>query len=206
MTTMLVTPPAAAAWLACLSVWRCSRPGSPVNTCVSMSPGQSTWPLQSTTLERSGALRRRCAPKSAITPSLTSNPPGSSLPVAGSTRRALRKVVASCAGEPFLGITRTSMVGQLARHGLEHGHAHCHAHLHLVADDAARMIGDGGRNFHAAVHGAWMHDESIRFGACELLVIEAEEVEVFAGGGYVGTLHALPLQPQHHDDVGTLKP
>src|SRR5262245_15504348 len=153
---------------------------------MSMSPGQSTWPLQSTTLERSGALRRRCAPISAITPSLTSNPPGSSLPVAGSTRRALRKVVASCAGAPFLGMARTSVVGQLARHGLEHGHAHSNPHLHLVADDAARVVGDGGGNFHAAVHGAWMHDERIWLGACELLVIKAEEVEVFAGGGYVG--------------------
>src|SRR5215471_7173156 len=205
MTTMLVTPPAAAAWLAVLSVSRCSSPGSPVNTCISMRPGHSTWPLQSTTLERSGALRRRCAPKSAITPSLTSSPPGSSLPEAGSTRRALRKVVASCAGEPFLGMARTSVVGQLARHGLEHGHAHRDAHLHLVADDAARVIGDGGRNFHAAVHGARVHDERIRLGARELLVVEAEEVEVFVGGGYVGALHALPLQPQHHDDVGAFK-
>src|SRR5215475_2473554 len=143
MTTMLVTPPAAAAWLAVLSVSRCSSPGSPVNTCMSMSPGQSTWPLQSTTLERSGALRRKCAPKSAITPSLTSNPPGSSLPPAGSRRRALRKVVASRSCEPFLGMARTSVVWQLPRHGLEHRHAHRDAHLHLFADDAARVVGDG---------------------------------------------------------------
>ena len=102
MTTMVVTPPAAAAWLAVFKVSRCSRPGSPVKTCMSTRPGQSTWPPQSTTLARSGALRRRCPPRSAITPSLTKSPPGSSLPEAGSTRRALRKTVASCAGEPFL--------------------------------------------------------------------------------------------------------
>src|SRR5262245_35014712 len=179
MTTMLVTPPAAAAWLAVLSVSRCSRPGSPVNTCISMSPGQSTWPLQSTTLERSGALRRKCEPKSAITPSLTSNPPGSSLPVAGSTRRALRKVVASCAGEPFLGMARTSVVGQLARHGLEHGHAHGAAHLHLVADDAARVIGDGRRNLDAAVHQARVHDQRVRVGARARLVRGTREGGVF---------------------------
>ena len=63
MTTMVVTPPAAAAWLAVFRVSRCSRPGSPVNTCMSIRPGQSTWPLQSTTWARSGALRRRCAPE-----------------------------------------------------------------------------------------------------------------------------------------------
>ena len=105
MTTMVVTPPAAAAWLAVFKVSRCSRPGSPVNTCMSIRPGQSTWPLQSTTLVRSGALRRRWEPRSAITPSLTSSPPGSSLPDAGSIRRALRKAVASSVAGPFLRIT-----------------------------------------------------------------------------------------------------
>src|SRR5262245_6600993 len=205
MTTMVVTPPAAAAWLAVLSVSRCSRPGSPVNTCMSIRPGQSTWPLQSTTLARSGALRRKCGPKSAITPSLTSNPPGSSLPETGSMRRALRKVVASGAGEPFLGMARTSMVGQLPCHRLQHRHAHRDTHLHLVADDAARVVGDGGGDFHAAVHGTWMHDERIRLGAGKLLMVKAEEMEVFARRGHIGALHALSLQPQHHDDVGAIE-
>ena len=35
-------------------------PGSPVNTCMSIRPGHSTWPLQSMTSAPSGALRRRC--------------------------------------------------------------------------------------------------------------------------------------------------
>ena len=39
MTTMVVTPPAAAAWLAVFKVSRCSWPGSPVNTCMSIRPG-----------------------------------------------------------------------------------------------------------------------------------------------------------------------
>ena len=58
MTTMVVTPPAAAAWLAVFSVSRCSWPGSPVNTCMSIRPGHSTWPLQSIDL---GALGRIAA-------------------------------------------------------------------------------------------------------------------------------------------------
>ena len=68
------------------------------------------------------------------------------------------------------------------------------------------MVGDGGGDLHAAVHRAWVHDERVRLGAGELLVVEAEEVEVLAGRGHVGALHALALQAQHHDDVGTLQP
>ena len=48
MQTMVVTPPAAAARLAVASVSRCSCPGSPVNTIMSMRPGASRWPPQST--------------------------------------------------------------------------------------------------------------------------------------------------------------
>ncbi len=47
MQTMVVTPPAAAARLAVASVSRCSWPGSPVNTIMSMRPGASTQPSQS---------------------------------------------------------------------------------------------------------------------------------------------------------------
>ena len=43
--------------------------------------------------------------------------------------------------------------------------------------------------------------ERVGLGARELLVVEAEEVEVFARRGHVGALHALALQAQHHDDV-----
>ena len=98
-----------------------------------------------------------------------------------------------------------SVVGQLPGHRLEHRHAHGDAHLHLVADDAARVVGDGRGDLDAAVHGAGMHDERVRLGAGELLVVEAEEVEVLARGGHVGALHALALQAQHHDDVDALE-
>ncbi len=95
MTTIVVTPPAAAAWLAVFKVSRCSKPGSPVNTWASISPGASTWPLQSTTSTPSGALRRRCGPISAILPSRTTTPPGSSRFDEGSMTRALMKAVAA---------------------------------------------------------------------------------------------------------------
>src|SRR6185503_9640774 len=201
ITTMVVTPPAAAAWLAVLRVSRCSWPGSPVNTCMSMRPGQSTWPLQSMTRVASGALRLSWPPRSAMVPSLTSTPPGSSRPDAGSIRRALMKVTAS-GSVPILRMRGPSPVGQLAPHGLQHRHSHCDAHLHLVADHAAGVVGDGRGDLHAAVHGAWVHDERVGLGAGQLLLVEAEEVEVLAAGGNVRPLHALPLQAEHHDDVG----
>ncbi len=62
-----------------------------------------------------------------------------------------------------------------------------------------------GGDLDAAVHGAGMHDERVRLGAGELLVIEPEEVEVLAGRGHVGALHALALQAQHHDDVDAVE-
>src|SRR5215475_2504627 len=189
ITTMVVTPPAAAAWLAVFRVSRCSWPGSPVNTCMSMIPGQSTWPLQSITVAPSGALRRRWAPRSAITPARTNSPPGSSLPEAGSIKRALRKAVASGGrggSDLRMSLSCFSMVGQLACHRLQHGHAHGHALFDLVANDAARVVGNGGGNLDAAVHRAGMHDQGVGLGARQFFVVETEEMEVFPGRGHVG--------------------
>ena len=45
----MVTPPAAAAALALAMVSRCSAPGSPTNARMSMRPGETTSPAQSTT-------------------------------------------------------------------------------------------------------------------------------------------------------------
>ncbi len=92
MTTMVVTPPAAAARLADSSVSRCSLPGSPVNTRMSIRPGESTSPLQSITSGSfaSASLKRR-GPTSAILPFSINRPPRASRLLAGSIRRALRK-------------------------------------------------------------------------------------------------------------------
>ncbi len=53
--------------------------------------------------------------------------------------------------------------------------------------------------------GTGMHDQRIGLGAGELLVVEAEEVVVLAYGGHVVAFHALALEAQHHDDVGTFQ-
>jgi hypothetical protein len=57
-----------------------------------------------------------------------------------------------------------------------------------------------------AVHRAGMHDQRVGLGQRQLLRIEAEEMEVLAHRGHETSVHALPLQAEHHDDIGTDKP
>ncbi len=64
------------------------------------------------------------------------------------------------------------------------------------------MVGDPRIDLDAAVHRAWMHHQRVGLGAGELLVIEAEEVEIFPLARDQARGHALALEPQHHDDVG----
>ena len=58
--TMVVTPPAAAAWLADAMVSRYSAPGSPTKARMSMSPGATSLPLQSMTSVPPARRPRRC--------------------------------------------------------------------------------------------------------------------------------------------------
>src|SRR5882724_1214956 len=91
---------------------------------------------------------------------------------------------------------------QRAREHVEAGHAHGDAHLHLLADQAAvDVVGHFAVDLDAAVHRPGMHDEGVRLGGGQLVVVEAEEVEVFADRRHEAALHALGLQPQHHHDV-----
>jgi len=94
MTTMVVTPPAAAASLALASVSRCSSPGSPVKTRMSTRPGASTCPWQSIVSMPDGVpCAKRWLPRSRMRPFSTSTAPLVSRPDAGSTRRAFMKAV-----------------------------------------------------------------------------------------------------------------
>jgi len=54
----------------------------------------------------------------------------------------------------------------------------------------------------AAVHRPRMHDQRVRLGIGELLLIEPEIMEVFLRRGHERTVHALALEAQHHHDVG----
>ena len=88
--TMVVTPPAAAAWLAEAMLSRPSAPGSPMKARMSIRPGATIWPRHSTTSVPSGtpaAPMPRLA--SRITPSAISRSPGKSRSRDGSMIRAL---------------------------------------------------------------------------------------------------------------------
>src|SRR6185436_15891829 len=129
---MVVTPPAAAAWLAEAMVSRYSAPGSPTKARMSMRPGATTLPLQSTTSVPSGtpaAPMPRLA--SRITPSAIRRSPAMSRSRDGSTMRA-------AVGQHGSGVR------QVAGQRLEHRHAHRDAHLDLLADQRLRAVGDGG--------------------------------------------------------------
>ncbi len=84
-TTIVVTPPAAAASPAERKLSLCRSPGSPIFTPQSTMPGARQWPPQSMTRAEAGA-----GPLTAwITPSASVSAPGLSVPASGSIRRAL---------------------------------------------------------------------------------------------------------------------
>ena len=117
--------------------------------------------------------------------------------------RALTR--AWCGGGAIGGEPAVITVRQMAGQGLKHGDADRDAHFDLLADEASRVVGDGGVDLDAAVHRTGMHDERVRLGAGQLLGVEAEEVEIFALARDEARGHALALQAQHHDDVGVLQ-
>src|SRR6266851_7555121 len=97
-------------------------------------------------------------------------------------------------------------VADIAAEHFEARHAHGDAHLDLLADGAAvDVVGDVGVDLDAAVHRSRMHDERVGLGGGELGVVEAEEVEILADRRHEAAMHALGLEPQHHDDVDVLQ-
>ena len=74
--TSVVTPPAAAAALALAMVSRCSAPGSPTKARMSIRPGATTSPSQSTTRASAGNWSRvTLTPTPAMISSMTMSPP-----------------------------------------------------------------------------------------------------------------------------------
>src|SRR3954471_14737166 len=181
--TIVVTPPAAAAWLAVASVSRYSAPGSPIKARISTRPGVASLPSQSMTSVPSGtpaAWIPRLA--SRITPSAISRSPVKSRSRDGSTIRAL----ASRIGRRSFNIG--SRVRQVARQGFEHRHAHCDAHLDLLADQRLRAVRNRAVDLDAAVHRPRMHHQRVRLGVAELLLIETVIVEVLLRRGDEGAV------------------
>src|SRR5215813_9518490 len=201
----VVTPPAAAAWLAEASVSRLASPGSPMKARISIRPGAISLPRQSITSVPSGTP---AAPMpffaSRMRPSAMNKSPTMSRLRVGSTIRAL----ASRIGRRSDNITSLPFyferlcIGQVPRQSFEHGHAYSHAHLDLLTDQGLRAVGDKRVNLDAAVHRSRVHNKGARLGVCEFPLIEAIVVEVFRHRWHIRTVHAFALQSQHHDNVG----
>src|SRR3954464_8689574 len=183
---MVVMPPAAAAWLAEAKVSRWLAPGSPTKARMSTRPGATTLPAQLMMSVPSGTP---AAPmprfESRITPSAISTSPGPSKSLLGSTMRAL----ASRIGRRSVSIL--SRVRQVAGECFQHRHPHRHSHFHLFPDQRLRAIGHDRVDFDAAVHWAGMHYQRVGLGISELLLVEAEIVEVLLARRHEGAVHAL---------------
>src|ERR1700694_4370224 len=192
---MVVMPPVAAAWLAEAKVSRWLAPRSPTKARMSISPGATILPAQLTMSVPSGTP---AAPMprldSRITPSAIRTSPRPSKSRDGSIRRAL----ASRIGRRS--VSMMSRVRQVAGERFEHRHPHRHSHFHLFADQRLRAVRHDRVDLDAAVHRAGMHHQRVGLGVSQLLLVEAEIMEVLLARRHEGAVHALALQPQHHDD------
>src|SRR5260221_3243923 len=198
--TMVVTPPAAAAWLADAKVSRYSAPGSPTKARMSMRPGAATLPRQATTSGPSGtpaAPMPRLA--SRITPAAVKRAPSRSRSRDGSMIRALVRRMGRRS-------ERTSRIREIPRQRFEHRHPHCDPHLDLLADQGPGAVGNARVDLDAAVHRAGVHHQRVGFGVGKLLRIEAEIGEILLGGGHERAVHAPALKAQHHPEVAVAHP
>src|SRR6195256_3828771 len=197
---MVVMPPAAAAWLAEAKVSRWLAPGLPTKARALITPGATILPEQLMMSVPSGTpaapMPRR---ESRITPSAIRTSPGPSKSLEGSTTRAL----ASRIGRRS--VSMISRVRQVAGERFEHRHPHRHSHFHLFADQRLRAVRHDRVDFHTAVHRPRVHDECIRLGIGELLLVQTEIVEVLLARRHEGAVHPLALQPQHHHDIGPIE-
>ena len=87
---------------------------------------------------------------------------------------------------------------------VEKRHANGDAVGDLFENAGLRAVGDFGRDFAAAIHGAGMQYEGIGFGAAEALGVEliAENI-IFVGDGRF--VHAFGLHAKDEDDVGVFE-
>src|SRR5579871_737138 len=194
--TIVVTPPAAAAWLAEANVSRYSAPGSPTKARMSMRPGATTWPRQSTTSVPSGTpaapMPRRA---SRMTPSAINRSPSRSRSRDGSMIRALVSRIGRRS-------ENASRIRKIPRQRFEHRHPHRNPHLDLLADQRLGAVGNAGVDLDAAIHRPWVHYQRVWLRIGELLLVKTKIGKVFLAGRYQRAAHALALQAQHHHNIG----
>src|SRR5258708_6847106 len=196
---MVVMPPAAAAWLAEAKVSRWLAPGSPTKARMSISPGATILPSQLMMSVPSGTP---AAPmpglESRIMPSAIRTSPGPSKSLEGSTTRAL----ASRMGRRSISM---SGVRRVAGECFQPRHPHRHSHFDLFADQRLRAVGHDRVDLDAAVHRSRMHHQRVGFCVSQLLQVEPEIMKVFLARRHERAVHALTLQPQHHNHIGAVE-
>ena len=84
---------------------------------------------------------------------------------------------------------------------IQHGHADGQAVGDLLEDATVRPVRDFGGNLHAAIDGAWMHDEDVLLAAAQTLAVEAVKFAVFPQRGELAAAEPLELDPQDVDGV-----
>jgi hypothetical protein len=68
-----------------------------------------------------------------------------------------------------------------------------------------RAVGHDRVDLDAAVHRSRMHHQRVGFCVGQLLQVEPEIMKVFLARRHERAVHALALQPQHHDDIGAVE-
>ena len=177
----------------------CSAPGSRSCTRMSTSPGARHSPSALHRSRHRSPGAERSPPTAAIRSPSTSRSPHRVEP-------AFRVEQPGAAEQQPVHRHRRP-VAEIAGQDLEAGHADRDPHLDLLADQAAvDVVGDLAADLDAAVHRPRMHDQRVGLGGAQFVVIEPEEMEIFAGRRHEGAVHALALQPQHHHDVDVGEP
>src|SRR3979411_667218 len=190
---MVVMPPVAAAWLAEAKVARWLAPGSPTKARMSISPGATILPAQLTMSVPSGTPAAPMPGRlSRMEPSAIRTSPTPSKSREGSIRRAL----ASRIGRRS--VSMISRVRQVAGERFEHRHPHPHSPFHLRPGQRLRPVRHDRVDLDAAVHRPGMHHQRIGLGVGELLLVEAEIVEVFLAPRHQPDAHADHQAPQPH--------
>src|SRR5689334_21753915 len=141
---------------------------------MSKRPGATILPAQLMTSVPSGTP---AAPiprfRSRTTPSAIRTSPGPSKSREGSMTRAL----ASRIGRRSVSIGG-SRVRQVAGQRFQHRHTHRHSHLNLFPDQRRGAIGYLRVDLDATVHRTRMYHQRIRLGRGEVLLVQAEIVEI----------------------------
>src|SRR5438876_4073290 len=170
-----------------------SNPGSRNRTETSISPGQTIKPLASST--RSARQPSGASPFASTFPAATNSDVLPSTSFFGSMTLPLRISI-------FIAKRQWTVFVFLA--GCQHAHdrhSHRNAEGHLGKDHRVLAVGDGGVDFHPAIHGSRVHHDRVRLGEREFVLGETVVLEKFPSRWQQRALHALALQSEHDDNV-----